>query len=205
MWRACVVVVTVLGMVGGCAYFRPKAPVEPAESTLGSPAAYRIGSGDVLQVFVWRNPELTTSVPVRPDGGISIPLLQDVIAAGKTPTELAADIKVALSKYVQEPVVTVIVQTVAGSSESNVRVVGQAVSPQAIPYRVGLTLLDVMTQVGGLTEFADGNRAVLVRKGADGKYKQYRLRINSLMKYGNMRANVELAPGDVIRIPERWF
>jgi polysaccharide export outer membrane protein len=205
MWRACVLVVAVLGVLSGCVYFRAKPPQQVADNDLGGPAMYRVGPGDTLQIFVWRNPDLTTSVPVRPDGGISIPLLEDIRAAGKTPPELSEDIKAALTKYVQDPVVTVIVQSVAGSSESSIRVVGQALNPQLVPYRSGLTLLDVMTTVGGLSQYADGNRSVLVRKGPDGKYKQYHLRINSLVKYGNMRANVELAPGDVIRIPERWF
>jgi polysaccharide export outer membrane protein len=205
MWRTFALVVAVLGVLNGCAYFRPKPPQQTADSELGAPSTYLVGPGDSLQVFVWRNPELTVTVPVRPDGGISMPLLQNVQAAGKTPAALGKDIKDALQEYVQNPVVTVIVQTAAGASASSIRVVGQALNPQLVPYRAGITLLDVMTTVGGLSEFADGNRAVLVRKDPDGKYKQYRLRINSLIKRGNMRANVELAPGDIIRIPERWF
>jgi polysaccharide export outer membrane protein len=165
---------------------------------------YRIGSDDSLSIFVWRNPELSSSVPVRPDGKITTPLIEDLPAVGKTPTELARDIEKALGNYIQDPIVTVIVQGFVGLQQDRVRVIGEALRPQAIPYRSTMTLIDVMITVGGITDFAAGNRATLSRR-VDGAEKQYRLRIEDLLKSGDLAANVKIEPGDVIIIPEAWF
>ncbi|MGB8275458.1 MAG: XrtA/PEP-CTERM system exopolysaccharide export protein [Alphaproteobacteria bacterium] len=165
---------------------------------------YRIGPADHLSIFVWRNPELSTSVPVRPDGRISVPLIEDLQAANKTPTQLARDIEKALAVYVQEPIVTVLVSGFVGTFDEQVRVIGEAARPQAIPYRANMTLLDVMIAVGGVTEFAAGNRATIVRI-ADNKQQSYEARLDDLLKDGDITANVQILPGDVLIIPEAWF
>ncbi|GAB6054306.1 polysaccharide export protein [Magnetospira thiophila] len=171
---------------------------------VGEQPMYRIGATDMLQIFVWRNPELSTTIPVRPDGLISVPLIEDLQAAGKTSTELARDIEKVLSEYVQNPIVTVIVTGFVGPFNQQVRVVGEAAKPQAIPFRERMTVLDVLIEVGGLTEFASGNRAVLVRQKGDEK-ESFRVRLDDLMKEGDMSANVEMLPGDVIIVPQAWF
>lgn len=165
---------------------------------------YLIGPGDQLQIFVWRNPELTQSVPVRPDGKISVPLVEDLPAADKTATQLAREIEHALSKFVRDPLVTVIVSGFQGVYQTQVRVVGQATDPRALPYRDNMTLLDVMIAVGGLTEFAAGNRSKLVRT-VDGQTSQATVRLEDLIRDGDISANIPVAPGDVIIIPEAWF
>jgi polysaccharide export outer membrane protein len=165
---------------------------------------YIIGPGDQLEIFVWRNPELTQSVPVRPDGKISVPLVEDLPAADKTATELAREIERALSKFVRDPLVTVIVSNFVGVYQTQVRVVGQATEPRALPYRDNMTLLDVMIAVGGLTDFAAGNRSTLVRT-VDGETSQATVRLEDLIRDGDISANVRVAPGDVIIIPEAWF
>ncbi len=165
---------------------------------------YIIGPGDQLDIFVWRNPELTQSVPVRPDGKISVPLVEDLPAANKTATELAREIEHALSKFVRDPLVTVIVSDFQGVYQTQVRVVGQAAEPRALPYRDNMTLLDVMIAVGGLTEFAAGNRSKLVRT-VDGETVQATVRLEDLIRDGDISANVPVAPGDIIIIPEAWF
>jgi polysaccharide export outer membrane protein len=178
----------------------------PTASPLGEGPGpeYVIGPLDNINVFVWRNPELSMNVPVRPDGRISIPLIDDLPAAGKTPSVLARDVEEQLKKFVQDPVVTVIVTGFNGPLARQIRVVGEASRPQAIPYRDNMTLLDVMLAVGGLTQFAAGNRATLVRV-ASNKQEEYRLRISDLIKDGDISANVAVLPGDVIIIPESWF
>lgn len=165
---------------------------------------YHIGSDDALQIFVWRNPELSTTVQVRPDGRITTPLIEDMPAAGKTPTELARDLEKALSVFIQNPIVSVMVQRFVGPFEDQVRIVGEAQRPQALPYRSTMTLLDVMIDVGGLTDFAAGDRATLTRV-VDGKQRTYRLRLDDLIRDGDLSANVRIMPGDVIVIPEAWF
>jgi len=177
-------------------------PLDPAE-TYEAPA-YRIGPGDNLNIFVWRNPELTTSVPVRPDGRISVPLLEDLMAADKTPSELGREIEKELAVFIQNPLVTVIVTNFVGTFGQQVRVVGQAQQPRSIPYRANMTLLDVMIAVGGLTAFADGNRATIVRT-IDGQQQTYRVRLADLLKEGEVEANVAVLPGDVVIIPETFF
>jgi polysaccharide export outer membrane protein len=177
----------------------------PASTTERGPTElYRIGPGDTLKVFVWGNPALSDEVPVRPDGRISIPLIEDVEAADKTPSELSREIEQKLSAFVADPLVTVIVTEFVGPFGEQVRVVGEALEPQAIPYRDDMTMLDVMIEVGGLTEFAAGNRATLVRT-ADGKQQQYRVRLDDLVRDGDITANVAMRPGDVVIIPETFF
>lgn len=165
---------------------------------------YRIGPGDTLDVFVWRNPEISTTVPVRPDGMISTPLVDDMVAVGKTPTELARDMERVLATFIRSPSVNVIVTEFQGTFGAQIRVVGQAANPQAIPYREGMTLLDVMITVGGLGEYAAGNRSKLVRK-VDGRNVEFKIRLNDLLNKGDIDENVEIRPGDVIIIPEALF
>jgi polysaccharide export outer membrane protein len=167
-------------------------------------AEYEIGPGDSLQIFVWDHADLSTNVQVRPDGRISTPLVEDLQAAGRTPTELARDIEEVLKEYVRTPVVTVIMQGFVGEGSQQVRVVGQAASPQALQYRRGMTVLDVMIEVGGLTEFAAGNRAKIIRKTPEGEI-EIRVRLNDLLNKGATRENVEMMPGDVLVIPESFF
>lgn len=177
---------------------------EPAPASSGSgDYSYLIGPGDTVNITVWRNPELSMTVPVRPDGKISTPLVQDLVAMGKDPKTLAADIEKELAKYIRDPVVTVIVTNVVGSTSEQVRVVGEATRPQTIPYRHRMTLLDVMISVGGLTDFADGNAATILRT-AEGN-KQYAVRLKDLLKRGDATANVEMKPGDVLIVPQGWF
>ncbi len=170
----------------------------------GSGTEYLIGPGDVVNVFVWGNPELSASVPVRPDGKITTPLVEDVPASGKTPTQLARDMEHALDRLIRNPVVTVIVTGFVGLPSEQIRVVGAATEPKTLPYRQELTLLDVMIEVGGLNEFAAGNRARIVRK-VDGKQVEIRARLNDLLKDGNINANIDMFPGDILIIPEAWF
>ena len=166
-------------------------------------ADYRIGPGDTLQVFVWRNPELSVTVPVRPDGRISTPLVEDMTAVGKTPTQLARDIEKVLSEYVRSPQVNVIV-TQPQSAFSQVKVIGQVLKPAPVPFREGMTVLDAVLAVGGLTNFAAGNRARLVRI-QDGKHLEIPIKLDSLMNKGDMSQNLKLQPGDVLVVPESRF
>jgi polysaccharide biosynthesis/export protein len=189
------------GVLMGCTGSRfPPAPAAPEG---GGQIDYIIGAGDTLSINVWRNPELSMSVPVRPDGRITTPLVEDIPATGQTPTQLARTIEKSLSKFIQDPVVTVIVTAFRGPLERQVRVVGQAAKPQALPYSERMTLLDVMIAVGGITEFADGNKATILR-GAD-KPQQFGVRLSDLLKQGDVSANVEMRPGDVLIIPESFF
>lgn len=165
---------------------------------------YLIGPLDALEIFVWRAPELSTKITVRPDGRISTPLVEDMVASGKTPTQLSKDLERALSQYVKSPQVSVIVSNFTSTFDQQVRVLGQAQKPIALPYQSGMTVLDVMVAVGGLTEFAAGNKAVLIRgKGED--RQSYRLRLDNLLRKGDISANVPVLPGDVILIPESFF
>lgn len=167
---------------------------------------YQIGPSDELSIFVWRNPELSTRIGVRPDGRITTPLITDMVAVGKTPAQLADDIRVVLSQYIQEPIVSVMVERPQGTFAQQIRIVGATARPAALPYRANMTLLDVMIAVGGLSEFAAGDRARLVRfDRATGRQRQYDLRIASLLRRGDVSANVRLEPGDVIIIPESMF
>jgi polysaccharide export outer membrane protein len=165
---------------------------------------YRIGPGDSVQIFVWDHEDLSTTVQVRPDGRISTPLVEDLQASGKTPTDLARDIEVLLSEYVRSPVVTVIMQGFQGVSTQQVRVVGQAAQPQALQYRQGMTVLDVVIAVGGLSEFAAGNRAKIIRK-LDGESVEIRVRLDDLLNKGRIQEDIRMLPGDVLIIPESVF
>ncbi len=185
----------------------PEAPRSVAAPTASQPSSdYIIGAGDQLSVFVYHNPDLSEgNVAVRPDGRISTPLLEDIVATGKTPTLLAREIERRLSKYVQEPNVTVIVRSFVGPPDRQVRVVGEAVDPVAIPYRDHITLLDVMIATKGLTKYASGNRAIIVRTDPDGTQKTLKARLSDLIKDGDMRQNLEMSPGDTLIIPQSWF
>lgn len=185
--------------LGGCAT-RGQQPVE----TQVTDAQYLIGPGDAVNIIVWRNPEVSMSVPVRPDGKITTPLVEDLPAAGKTSTALARDIEKALAKYIQQPVVTVVVTSFVGNYDEQIRVIGQAAKPQALPYRRDMSLMDVMIAVGGTTEFAAGNRASLIRN-VNGKQQRFNVRLDDLIKEGDISANVPMRPGDVIVIPESFF
>ncbi len=195
--------------VTGCATGRSGNALPPA-SFVGSSEEvgenYQIGPADELSIFVWRNPELSTRISVRPDGRITTPLITDMIAVGKTPAQLADDIRVVLSQYIQEPIVSVMVERPQGTFAQQIRIVGATARPAALPYRANMTLLDAMIAVGGLNEYAAGNRARLVRfDRATGQQREYDLRIGSLLRRGDISANVKLEPGDVIIIPESMF
>ena len=182
----------------------PTATLHPSITADINSYKYLIGSGDVLNIFVWRNPEVSGSFVVRPDGMITTSLVEDIKVTGKTPTELARSIEEILGTYLKEPIVTVTVNNFVGPFSEQIRVIGEAAQPQAINYTQHMTLLDVMIQVGGLTEFADGNDAVLVRI-EDGQQKQYGIMIDELLKDGEISANIDMLPGDIIIIPEAWF
>ncbi|MEE9433614.1 MAG: XrtA/PEP-CTERM system exopolysaccharide export protein [Sphingorhabdus sp.] len=182
-------------------------PPAPAVSQQEGPSEeYRIGPSDKLTIFIWRNPELGAKVQVRPDGRITTPLITDMPAVGKTPTMLAQDIKLQLSQYINDPIVSVILNDSVGTTSQQVRVVGATDKPASIPFRANMTLLDVMISVGGLSQYAAGNKAKLIRVNrATGRQQEYRLRLGDLLKKGDSRANVLLHPGDVIIIPESMF
>ena len=176
----------------------------PAPQSVSAPdLRYKVGPLDTLNVIVWRNPELSGPVTVRPDGFISLPLIGDLKAAGKNPAELSVEIKGALSKLVLDPVVSVVVTGFQGIYAEQIRIVGEAARPQAVPYRQDMTLLDVMIQVGGVTDFADGNNAVLIRGSQGGR--QFSIRLKDLLKRGDISANVAVMPGDIVMVPQSWF
>jgi len=194
-------------MLGGCSFSNPfwsSNPEAPRESDYAKDWVYRVGPGDSLNIFVWRNPELSQTVIVRPDGRFSTPLVKEYLATGKTPPELAVELEKELGEYVRDPLVTVTVGGFVGEYYDQVRVVGEAARPTATPYRRNMTVLDLMIQVGGLTDFAAGNRAVLVRY-AGGKEEEFNMRLDDLVRDGDISANVALQPGDIIIIPEAWF
>lgn len=174
----------------------------PQQSDL--PDDYQIGPGDSLNVFVWRQPELSTVIPVRPDGRISTPLVEDMRAVGKTPTELARDIEEVLSEYIRTPQVTVIVQSFVGTFNAQIRVLGQVTNPGPVRYMDRMTLLDVVLAAGGLTQFAAGNRSKLVRN-IDGEVVEQRVRLERLLEDGDLSENVPVQPGDVLVVPETMF
>jgi polysaccharide export outer membrane protein len=193
-----VVIGTLGALVFGCTSYLPAPPLAASPDY-----NYIIGPGDNVNIVVWRNPELTMSVPVRPDGKITAPLVEDLVAMGKDSSTLARDIEQALGKYIRDPVVTVIVTSFVGPYSEQIRVVGEAAKPQTLAYKQNMTLLDVMIVVGGLTDFSDGNATTLLRT-AEGN-KQYRVRVGDLIKRGDVTANVEMKPGDVLIIPRSWF
>lgn len=207
--RVGVAVVAAAVLLGGCAGAGGRPELPPAQFVAnqeGPGDEYVIGPLDSLTVFVWRNPELGAKVQVRPDGRITTPLISDMPAVGKTPAMLADDLKLALSEYIKDPLVSVIVDNFSGTFSQQVRIVGATEKPASIPYRANMTVLDAMISVGGLSEYAAGNRARLVRFDRQlGRQREYGLRLNSLLKNGDTSANVRLAPGDVIIIPESMF
>ena len=188
--------------LASCTSGGPTAP--PVSATPPDAANYVIGPGDNLEVSVWRSPELSTKVPVRPDGRISTPLVEDIVAAGRTPAELGREIETRLKKYVSDPIVTVIVSNFVGPYSQQIRIVGEAVTPKAIPFQAHMTALDAMIAVGGLTAYAAGNRAKLVRN-VNGQEVTTIIRLTDLLKDGDMSANTDLQPGDVIIIPQSYF
>lgn len=185
----------------------PGAPDQGPEPQLPASAvdanSYLIGPGDMLQVFVWRNPELSASIPVRPDGKISTPLVENLVAIGKTPSQLAREMETVLSEYVRSPTVNIIVTTPV-SVFSQVKAIGQVKLPQALAYREGMKVLDLVLAVGGLADFASGNRAKIVRT-VDGKQVELRVRLEDLVNKGDMTQNLPLKPGDVLVVPESLF
>jgi polysaccharide export outer membrane protein len=194
-------VLAAIAMLAACS---APAPYPPAPLDVQAPdLRYKIGPLDTLNIVVWRSPDLSAVVTVRPDGLVSIPLAEDVQAAGRSPAELSRELERALAKYVREPVVSVVVTGFQGIYADQVRIVGEAAKPQAVPYRRNMTLLDVMIQAGGLTDFADGNGAVLIR-GAEGG-RQYSVRLKDLLKRGDISANVAVMPGDIVIVPQSWF
>jgi len=204
--RGLVIAMALVLYLAGCSSSGDVKTVTTGESkspTVSQP--YLIGPGDRLNVFVWGNTDLSTEVTVRPDGRISTPLVEDVTASGKTPVQLAREMEKQLAQFIKNPVVTVMVQEFVGTLAQQIRVVGEAAQPQAIPYREHLTLLDVMIAVGGLTEFASGNKASIVRTASNKETQQFRVRVEDLVKYGDISANVDMRPGDILIIPEAWF
>lgn len=177
----------------------PPAPVNAGVNDYN----YVIGAGDSISINVWRNPELSMGVPVRPDGKIAAPLIDEIMAQGKTPTQLARDVEKALSKYVRDPIVTVIVTGFVGPYSEQIRVVGEAAKPQVLPFKQNMTILDVMIAVGGLTDFANGNGATILRPSEGNK--QYSVRLRDLVRRGDVSANVEMKPGDILIIPQSLF
>jgi polysaccharide export outer membrane protein len=199
-WLACFAVVFPILSLGGCKTYPPLT----ADATPYVGHDYLIGPGDMVDVIVWRNPEVSMAVPVRPDGKITTPLVEDLPASGKTSTQLARDIEQALSKYIQQPVVTVVVTDFVGPYSEQIRVIGEASKPQALPYREEMTLMDVLIEVGGMTDFAAGNKARIIRN-IEGKQQQFSVRLDDLIRDGDITANVPMRQGDVLVIPESFF
>ena len=188
----------------GCSGSSALAEDPPEQAVASETGEYLIGPGDTLEIFVWRQPDLSVTVPVRPDGKISTPLVEDVVAVGKTPSELAREIETVLSEVIRTPEVNVIVQGFVGTFGEQIRVIGQAAQPRTIPYRERMTLMDAIIEAGGLTEFAAGNRSKVVRT-VDGKSKEIRVRLNDLINKGKIEENIAMLPGDIIIIPQTLF
>lgn len=191
--------VSACGCAGWSNKSNPDAPVTAAAPDYN----YIVGPGDTLNIIVWRNPELSHVVPVRPDGQVSTPLVDGLMAQGKTSVQIARDLEKELAKYVRDPVVTVIVTQFVGPYSEQIRVVGEAAIPQFLPYKQKMTVLDVLIAAGGLTDFADGNRSTLIRTSEGNK--RYNVRLNDLIKRGDIDANVDVLPGDILIIPQGWF
>jgi polysaccharide export outer membrane protein len=196
-YRALCGILLCFSFLSGCAPLAPNVD-PPSEYT------YVIGPGDSIEMFVWGNPEVSRTIPVRPDGKINAPLVEELPASGKTPFQLARDIEKELAKYIRNPLVTVIVSSFVGPYSEQVRVVGQAAKPQAVPYKENMSLLDLMILVGGVTDYAAGNRATIVRT-LNGTKQQLRVRIDDLLEDGDITANVNILPGDILIIPEAYF
>ena len=202
-WAMAAIATTLLAACASSDF--PPAPISAATPDY----TYIVGPGDNINIIVWRNPEISMSVPVRPDGKFSTPLIDELVAQGKTSVEISREIEKKLEKYVRDPVVTVIVTSFVGPYDQQIRVIGEAAKPQAIPYKQYMTLLDVMIAVGGLTDFADGNGATILRTSDGGKDgfggKQLSVRLRDLVRRGDISANVEVKPGDILIIPQGWF
>jgi polysaccharide export outer membrane protein len=199
------VVLSLAAILGACA--SPSLPPSELRSGIldeSGQYVYRIGTGDVLSVFVWGNEDVTGDYPVRPDGKISMALSGNLEAAGKTTQQLEDKLAEDLSEYIKNPEITVMVKSASGNMLERIKVVGDAVNPASLPYRHGMTVMDLMISVGGLSPYANGNRAILLRF-VDGELKEYSLRLEDLMEDADLSANVDLKPGDVVRIPEAWF
>lgn len=206
-WFSRVTAISSTLMITACSSSLPELPTATTHPSLTKDIDnynYLIGPGDSLNVFVWGNPEISGDYIVRPDGKITTSLVEDIVVSGRTPTQLAREIENRLSEYLRTPIVSVMVNNFNGPFSEQVRVLGEALDPRAISYTENMTLLDVMIQVGGLTEYADGNSASLIRI-VDGKQTQFRLKMADLLKEGDMRSNVDILPGDIIIIPEAWF
>jgi polysaccharide export outer membrane protein len=189
-------------LLGACSAKHPQLPTTTGDARYST--QYLIGPGDSVEIFVWRNPDVSTTVPVRPDGLLTAPLLEDMPAAGKTPTELARDLERKLATYLRDPLVTVIVNGFVGTYNQQIRIVGEAAEPQALLYNDSMTALDVVIGVDGLTEFADGNKSIIIRF-VEGKQQQFTVRLDDLIRDGDISANVDMQPGDILIIPEAWF
>lgn len=192
-----------LALLVGCSN-QPIYPPAPAKALVGSDWNYLLGPGDTVNVFVWGNPEVSGSFPIRPDGKMTMNLVEDLPASGRTPTQLAREIEKNLARYIQDPIVTVIVAGGTGPFSQQIRVLGEATKPQTLSYRENMSLIDVMISVGGITDFAAGNKASILRI-TEGKPQQFAVRLEDLLKAGDISANVEMMPGDVLIIPESWF
>ncbi len=195
--------VLVILCLGGCSGTLPR-PDSALSASASETGEYLIGPGDTLEVFVWGQPDLSITVPVRPDGRVSTPLIDDLVAVGKTPTHLAEEMQEVLSEYLRSPEVNVIVQDFVGTFGSQIRILGQVTEPGSVPFRERMTLLDVMMEVGGLTQFAAGNRSRLVRN-VDGTSEEFRVRVDDLMNKGRIEENIVMQPGDIVIIPEAIF
>lgn len=193
------ILAALIGALASCGWGRyPPAPAQAATPEYN----YLIGPLDSINIIVWRNPDLSTTVPVRPDGKVTVPLVEDLPVLGRDSTQLARDIEKRLARYIRDPVVTVVVSNFNGPYSEQIRVIGEAAKPQSLPYRQKMTLMDVMIAVGGLTDFADGNNARILRTQEN---RQYSVRLKDLVRRGDVSANVEVKPGDVLIIPQSWF
>lgn len=200
LWIYGALIALALVALGGCTSY----PEAPSHLRSDVENQYVIGPGDTMDVVVWGNPDLSSSVVVAPDGTITTPLVEDLPVSGKTNAQVGREIENHLKKYVKSPVVTVLLTGFVGTYDRQIRVIGEATKPQTLQYRQGMTIMDVMIAVGGLTDYASGNSAVLVRH-VNGKMKQYNVRLDDLLRDGDISANVPVAPGDVLIIPESFF
>jgi len=205
-WRVTTLMLLATGLLflTGCQTNQVTQELPTATGNAEFSTRYKIAPGDTLQVFVWRNPEVSTSVTVRPDGLMTAPLLEEIPAAGKTPQELARDVEKHLSTYLRDPLVTIIASGFQGTYREQIRVVGEAAEPKSVLYRDSMTLLDLVIEVGGITEFADGNNTVIIRT-EDNEQMEYRVRMDDLIRDGDISANIDMKPGDIVIIPEAWF
>lgn len=205
--RLAIVAGACLPLFAGCAWrgkAPPPVPTDQRDLTVQEGYFYQVAPGDTVNIFVWGLDELSGSVPVRPDGMLTTPLIEDMPASGKTPSQLARDLEKQFATYVRSPIVTVIVNGFVGLPTQQVRIVGEALKPAAVPFRKHMTLLDLMIEVGGLTDFAAGNKSVLIRYEG-GQQHQYSVRLNDLIRRGDISQNLSLLPGDILIVPEAWF